>query len=276
MEAERVEASLRGWPQAPYKTKLETDANYLRMLHEGMRPENLAAVRLGIASHNLFTLAYGLVLAHACRRARSRAVRNARRHGQPSAAGTLRADRQHAALRPGLPAGRFHERHRLPRPPARRKHRSRIIFFATHSTSKSIARSGTRLEQQFIEAFESRDTVSTAPRRTQDRTKPTAPGFAGGDAVASDGTPGRAGGSSLLPQRTRHRLVLARERRVGQLDRCRVEGPVRCAGGRCAARDRRRRSVRQPPSSRFDRSFSSRHNRRAISAGDRKPMSIEQ
>src|SRR3990172_2195505 len=33
------------------------------MLHEGMRPENLAPVRLGIASHNLFTLAYGLVLA---------------------------------------------------------------------------------------------------------------------------------------------------------------------------------------------------------------------
>lgn len=63
MEAERVEASLRGWPQAPYKTKLETDANYLRMLHEGMRRENIAAVHLGIASHNLFTLAYGLILA---------------------------------------------------------------------------------------------------------------------------------------------------------------------------------------------------------------------
>ncbi len=62
LEMERVEASLRGWPQAPYKTKLETDANYLRMLTEGMRPENLAAVRLGIASHNLFSLAYGLVL----------------------------------------------------------------------------------------------------------------------------------------------------------------------------------------------------------------------
>lgn len=63
MEAERVEASLRGWPQAPYKSKPETDANYLRMLREGMRPENLAAVHLGIASHNLFSLAYGLVLA---------------------------------------------------------------------------------------------------------------------------------------------------------------------------------------------------------------------
>ena len=38
MEMERVEASLRGWPQAPYKTKLETDANYLRMLTKACGP----------------------------------------------------------------------------------------------------------------------------------------------------------------------------------------------------------------------------------------------
>jgi RHH-type proline utilization regulon transcriptional repressor/proline dehydrogenase/delta 1-pyrroline-5-carboxylate dehydrogenase len=63
IEMERVEASLNGWPQAPFKTKRQTDANCARMLVEGMRPENLAAVHLGIASHNLFTLAYGLVLA---------------------------------------------------------------------------------------------------------------------------------------------------------------------------------------------------------------------
>ncbi len=63
MEAERVEASIKGWPQAPYKTKAETDANYLRMLQEAMKPENLDAVRLGVASHNLFSLAYGLVVA---------------------------------------------------------------------------------------------------------------------------------------------------------------------------------------------------------------------
>jgi RHH-type proline utilization regulon transcriptional repressor/proline dehydrogenase/delta 1-pyrroline-5-carboxylate dehydrogenase len=63
MEMERVEASLRGWPQAPYQQKIDTDANYHRMLDYGMRPENLTAVRLGIASHNLFSLAYGLVLA---------------------------------------------------------------------------------------------------------------------------------------------------------------------------------------------------------------------
>lgn len=63
MEMERVEASLRGWPLATFLDKLDTDANYHRMLRYGMQPENLAAVRLGVASHNLFSLAYGLVLA---------------------------------------------------------------------------------------------------------------------------------------------------------------------------------------------------------------------
>lgn len=63
MEMERVEASLRGWPQAPFKLKVETDANYKRMLREALRAENLAAVRVGVASHNLFDVAYGLVLA---------------------------------------------------------------------------------------------------------------------------------------------------------------------------------------------------------------------
>ncbi|MDZ4657759.1 MAG: proline dehydrogenase family protein [Bythopirellula sp.] len=63
MEMECVEASLRGWPQAPFQRKIETDANYHRMLQFGMKAENLAAVRLGIASHNLFSVAYGLALA---------------------------------------------------------------------------------------------------------------------------------------------------------------------------------------------------------------------
>ena len=62
MEMERVEASLFGWPQAPYRSKIDTDANYKRMLREGMKAENRDAVRLGIASHNLFDVAYGLVL----------------------------------------------------------------------------------------------------------------------------------------------------------------------------------------------------------------------
>ena len=63
MEMERFEAALMGWPQAPFREKLDTDANYKRMLDFALRPENASAVRVGIASHNLFELAYGLVLA---------------------------------------------------------------------------------------------------------------------------------------------------------------------------------------------------------------------
>ncbi len=62
MEMERFEAAVKGWPQAPFETKADTDANYKRMLHEGFRAENLAAVRLGIASHNLFDVSYALTL----------------------------------------------------------------------------------------------------------------------------------------------------------------------------------------------------------------------
>ncbi len=59
---EQVEANLRGWAQAPYATKSEVDANWKRMVEYGCRPEHARAVHLGIASHNLFDVAYGLVL----------------------------------------------------------------------------------------------------------------------------------------------------------------------------------------------------------------------
>ncbi|MEI8300465.1 MAG: bifunctional proline dehydrogenase/L-glutamate gamma-semialdehyde dehydrogenase [Chlamydiota bacterium] len=59
---EQVEASLRVWPQAPYHSKIETDANYKRMLHYALKPEHAAAVHIGIASHNLFDISYALLL----------------------------------------------------------------------------------------------------------------------------------------------------------------------------------------------------------------------
>ncbi|MFN8489494.1 MAG: bifunctional proline dehydrogenase/L-glutamate gamma-semialdehyde dehydrogenase [Caldilineaceae bacterium] len=59
---EKVEASLYDWPQAPYLTKLEVDANYKRMVTYGCQPDHARAVHLGIASHNLFDLAYGMLL----------------------------------------------------------------------------------------------------------------------------------------------------------------------------------------------------------------------
>lgn len=59
---EAVEAEMHGWHQAPYTTKAETDANFRRMVEYGCRPESADAVRLGVASHNLFDVALALTL----------------------------------------------------------------------------------------------------------------------------------------------------------------------------------------------------------------------
>jgi len=62
LEMERVEAAWHGWEQAPYGSKVEVDANYKRMLVYGCQPEHIQAANLGIASHNLFDLAFGLIV----------------------------------------------------------------------------------------------------------------------------------------------------------------------------------------------------------------------
>lgn len=59
---EKLEAALKGWPQAPYHHKYETDANFKRMLEFGCRIENVEAVHLGIGSHNLLDIAYAMLL----------------------------------------------------------------------------------------------------------------------------------------------------------------------------------------------------------------------
>lgn len=59
---EQVEAALRNWPQAPYGSKSEVDANYKRMVEYGCLPARAKAVNLGIASHNLFDISLALLL----------------------------------------------------------------------------------------------------------------------------------------------------------------------------------------------------------------------
>ncbi len=60
---ERVDAVMHGWQQAPYPTKLETDANYKRCLDHVLRPSRLVGARIGVASHNLFDVAWAALTA---------------------------------------------------------------------------------------------------------------------------------------------------------------------------------------------------------------------
>ena len=63
LSMERVEAEVHGWAQAPYATKAEVDANYLRVVDRALRPENDGALRIGVASHNLYDVALAHLLA---------------------------------------------------------------------------------------------------------------------------------------------------------------------------------------------------------------------
>ena len=60
---ERVEASLHDWPLATWGTKQDTDTNYKRVLDYALRPERIDNVRIGVAGHNLFDIAFAWLLA---------------------------------------------------------------------------------------------------------------------------------------------------------------------------------------------------------------------
>jgi len=59
---EAVEAELTGWPQAPYTSKEEVDANYKRMLDRAFDAAARGDLHVGVASHNLFDIAWALTL----------------------------------------------------------------------------------------------------------------------------------------------------------------------------------------------------------------------
>ncbi len=63
MEMEETEAGLRHWEMVTYTKKIDTDSNYKIMGEYALRPENAKYVNIGMASHNLFELAYGFELA---------------------------------------------------------------------------------------------------------------------------------------------------------------------------------------------------------------------
>lgn len=59
---EQVTSSIKEWPQPPFTSKVEVDANFKRMLLYACIPENIQAIHLGIGSHNIFEISFALLL----------------------------------------------------------------------------------------------------------------------------------------------------------------------------------------------------------------------
>src|SRR5215475_14463724 len=165
---ERIEAAVHGWPQAPYPTKAEVDANYKRMLAYGFRPEHAEAVNLGVASHNLFDVAYGLVLRaerhvepwvefemlEGMANHQARAVQ-ARAGGLLLYAPVVRAEDFHSAI--------AYLVRRLDENTAPENFLRHIFDLEPASVDWIVER------DRFLDAFVIAETVPEAPRRTQDR-----------------------------------------------------------------------------------------------------------
>ena len=58
LSMERVHAETAEWPLTVNPSKQATDANYKRVLHWLLTPENMQGLRLGAAGHNLFDIAF--------------------------------------------------------------------------------------------------------------------------------------------------------------------------------------------------------------------------
>ncbi|MCO4236873.1 proline dehydrogenase family protein [Pseudarthrobacter sp. MDT3-28] len=60
---EQVEASLHDWPLATWHTKQDSDTNYKRVINYSLHPDRINNVRIGVAGHNLFDIAFAWLLA---------------------------------------------------------------------------------------------------------------------------------------------------------------------------------------------------------------------
>lgn len=196
MEMERVEASLRGWPQAPYKTKIETDANYKRMVRYGLHADNLSAVRLGIASHNLFDVAFAIVLAACSNQLGEPPEQGAVEQGTGDLRATLPLDHLQFEMLEGManhqrralhemvdnlllyaPACQQHDFiHAIGYLVRRMDENTGPDNFLRHAFKIEVdSPEWQRMEGIFLESVDHMESVAVAPRRTQDRQQPPVP-----------------------------------------------------------------------------------------------------
>jgi RHH-type proline utilization regulon transcriptional repressor/proline dehydrogenase/delta 1-pyrroline-5-carboxylate dehydrogenase len=60
---EQVEASLHDWPLATWGTKQDSDTSYKRVINYALHPDRIKNIRIGVAGHNLFDIAFAWLLA---------------------------------------------------------------------------------------------------------------------------------------------------------------------------------------------------------------------
>jgi len=188
---ERVDASIHDWPLATWGSKRESDTNYKRVLDAALRPEHIDDVRIGVAGHNLFDLAFALLLA------RSRGVSSGMEIemllGMAQAqAEVVRQDVGGLLLyTPVVSASDFDSAiaylvRRLEEGASTDNFMSAVFDLASDASLFA------RERQRFLDSVAELDATVPAPHRTQDRRMPV-PTWQGGFRNTPDSDPSTAG-----------------------------------------------------------------------------------
>lgn len=174
LDMENIVSDMRGWPNPVLSTKTEVDANYLKIIERGLKPENARALHIGMASHNLFTISYAYLLTERYQTPKdcfcfemlegmaNHIWRAQKKFGNHVILYTPVVKKEHFLNAISYLVRRMDEN-------------TAPDNFLTHSFSLlPDTQEWKDLEQQFINAYNLKDKVSSTPTRTQDRNQPYA------------------------------------------------------------------------------------------------------
>ena len=172
LDMENIVSDLRGWPNPVRPNKTEVDANYLHIIERGLKPENARVLHIGMASHNLFTISYAYLLTQQYQTPKDcfcfEMLEGMANH-------VWRAQKKlgnHVILYTPV-VKKEHFLNAISYLVRRMDENTAPDNFLTHSFSlKPDTKEWKELEQQFIDAYNMKDTITHIPTRTQDRNKP--------------------------------------------------------------------------------------------------------
>ena len=171
LDMENIVSDMRGWPNPVLPSKTMVDANYLKIIERGLKPENSKVLHIGMASHNLFTISYAYLLTE--------------KYGTPKdtfcfemlegmANHVWRAQKKlgnHVILYTPV-VKKEHFLNAISYLVRRMDENTAPDNFLTHSFSlRPDTEEWKQLQKQFIDAYNMKGSVSQTPTRTQDRTK---------------------------------------------------------------------------------------------------------
>ena len=172
LDMENIVSDLRGWPNPVRPNKTEVDANYLHIIERGLKPENAKVLHIGMASHNLFTISYAYLLTEMYQTPKDcfcfEMLEGMANH-------VWRAQRKlgnHVILYTPV-VKKEHFLNAISYLVRRMDENTAPDNFLTHSFSlKPDTPEWKELQEQFINAYNIKDTITHIPTRTQNRNKP--------------------------------------------------------------------------------------------------------